>query len=338
MLKAVSSITNAIGALNYKGTWNASTNVNPTLASGVGTKGDYYVVSVAGSTNIDGQTLWGVGDWIVFNGSVWQRVEGGDTGNFTTVNASSTITGSALIPSNASIPTNGMFLPAANTVGFATNSAEAMRINATGTMGLGVSPSAWGANFKAIDAGTRGAFMGASGGAYLTYNCYYDGSNWIYKATTVASVYSNELGAHKFLIAASGTSGSVATFVQAATIDTNGNMLVTGAGGLGYGSGSGGTVTQQTSRTNGVTLDKTNGAITLVSAAGSATWQSFIVTNNKVAATDTIIVNQKSGTDLYMLSVTAVSTGSFRISFATTGGTTTEQPVFNFAVIKAVTA
>jgi hypothetical protein len=85
-------------------------------------------------------------------------------------------------------------------------------------------------------------------------------------------------------------------------------------------------------------LDKTNGAITLVSAAGTATWQSFTVTNNKVAATDVVKVCQKSGTDLYMIHVTAVAAGSFRITFATTGGTTTEQPVFNFAVIKAVTS
>ena len=87
MLKTVSSIVNAIGALNYKGTWDAATN-NPTLTSGVGTKGDYYVVSVAGSTNLDGQTLWGVGDWAVFNGSVWQKVDGGSTGNFTTIDVS----------------------------------------------------------------------------------------------------------------------------------------------------------------------------------------------------------------------------------------------------------
>lgn len=53
MLKAVSSIANAIGALNYKGTWNDSTNT-PTLVSGAGTKGDYYQVSVAGSTALDG--------------------------------------------------------------------------------------------------------------------------------------------------------------------------------------------------------------------------------------------------------------------------------------------
>lgn len=81
MLKAVSSITNAIGALNYKGAWNANTN-SPALASGVGTKGDYYVVGTAGTTTLDGISNWGVGDWAVFNGSVWQRVEGGADGNF----------------------------------------------------------------------------------------------------------------------------------------------------------------------------------------------------------------------------------------------------------------
>ena len=46
MLKTISSITNALGALNYKGTWNASSNT-PTLADGTGAKGDYYVVSTA---------------------------------------------------------------------------------------------------------------------------------------------------------------------------------------------------------------------------------------------------------------------------------------------------
>jgi len=91
MLKTVSSTINAIGALNYKGTWNASTN-SPTLTSSVGTKGDYYVVSVAGSTNLDGTTLWGVGDWAVFNGSIWQKVDGGSTGEFTTISVSTLAT------------------------------------------------------------------------------------------------------------------------------------------------------------------------------------------------------------------------------------------------------
>jgi hypothetical protein len=125
---------------------------------------------------------------------------------------------------------------------------------------------------------------------------------------------------------------------ERARIDSSGNLLVTSTGGLGYGTGSGGAVTQATSRTTGVTLNKTNGAITLVSAAGLATFQSFTVTNSTVAATDVVHVTQKSGTDLYQIFVTATAAGSFRISYATTGGITVEQPVFNFAVIKGVTA
>lgn len=91
MLKTVSAITNAIGALNYKGTWNATTNT-PALASGVGTKGDYYVVSVAGSTTLNGISNWGVGDWVAFNGSAWQRVEGGADLNGVNLSVSGTST------------------------------------------------------------------------------------------------------------------------------------------------------------------------------------------------------------------------------------------------------
>jgi hypothetical protein len=134
------------------------------------------------------------------------------------------------------------------------------------------------------------------------------------------------------------TASSTAANTEKMRITSAGNVLVTGPGGLGYGTGSGGTVTQATSRTTGVTLNKTNGAITLVSAAGSAVFASFTVTNSTVAATDVVRVTQKSGTDLYQIFVTATAAGSFRITFATTGGTTTEQPVFNFAVMKAVTA
>ena len=108
-------------------------------------------------------------------------------------------------------------------------------------------------------------------------------------------------------------------------------------GTTGYGPSTGGTQTQTTSRTQGVTLNAATGAITLVSAAGSVTWQSFTVTNDRVAATDVIIVNQDSGTDKYMIHVTNVAAGSFEITFATTGGTTTEQPVFAFAIIKGQT-
>ncbi len=118
--------------------------------------------------------------------------------------------------------------------------------------------------------------------------------------------------------------------------DLNRPLLGSAQSNVGYTTGAGAAVTQATSRTTGVTINAACGAITLVSAAGTTSWQSFTVTNSQVAVTDTVIVNQKSGTDLYRTHVTAVTAGSFRITFATTAGTTTEQPVFNFAVIKAV--
>jgi hypothetical protein len=100
MLKTVSSITNAIGALNFKGTWDANAN-SPVLTSSVGTKGDYYVVGTAGSTNLNGISNWGVGDLATFNGSVWQRVEGGADLNGVNLSVSGTSTLSGLTASTA---------------------------------------------------------------------------------------------------------------------------------------------------------------------------------------------------------------------------------------------
>jgi len=98
MLKAISTITNALGALNYKGTWNASSNT-PTLADGTGAKGDYYVTSTAGTQTFGGlQLFFGIGDWIVYNGAVWQRVEGGSDGNFANVTMTSTDAGATAAP------------------------------------------------------------------------------------------------------------------------------------------------------------------------------------------------------------------------------------------------
>ena len=66
-----------LGALKYQGTWNATTNT-PTIVSGTGTQGHYYVVSTAGTTNIDGEADWEIGDWIVFNGTAWEKIDNSD--------------------------------------------------------------------------------------------------------------------------------------------------------------------------------------------------------------------------------------------------------------------
>ena len=72
----ITAVTTAgiVGGLDYKGGWNASTN-SPALASGVGVNGNYYVVTTAGSTNLDGITDWQIGDWAIFNGTAWQKID-----------------------------------------------------------------------------------------------------------------------------------------------------------------------------------------------------------------------------------------------------------------------
>jgi len=137
-------------------------------------------------------------------------------------------------------------------------------------------------------------------------------------------------GGGNIIFGAAPNGGSPSNIFQVTNL---GAFILNSAATIGYTIGAGAAVTQTTSRTTGVTIDAPCGAITLVSAAGSTTIQSFTVTNSVVSSTDTIIVNQKSGTDLYRIYVTAVGTGSFRISYATLSGTTTEQPVFNFCVI-----
>jgi hypothetical protein len=62
-------------AMTYQGVWNANTN-SPSLVSGTGNKGNLYKVSIAGTTTIDGISQWNVGDMIVFNGAVWDKIDG----------------------------------------------------------------------------------------------------------------------------------------------------------------------------------------------------------------------------------------------------------------------
>lgn len=118
-------------------------------------------------------------------------------------------------------------------------------------------------------------------------------------------------------------------------IKTLGNVYSTG-GKVGYGTGAGSIVTQGTNRTTAVTIDAQCGAITLISAAGSTSVQSFTVTNSCCAVTDMVVLCQKSGTDKMDLTATAVADGSFQISFRTMSGTTTEQPVIVFMILKGV--
>jgi hypothetical protein len=158
-----------------------------------------------------------------------------------------------------------------------------------------------------------------------------------FTSANLASALTDETGTGANVFA--NTPTLVTPNIGAATgtsLAVTGSLRSSGTAGVGYSTGAGGVVIQGTSRTTGVTINKITGQITLFSAAGTTAATTFTVTNSTVNTTDAIILTQHTGTDLYDLMVTKTTLGSFDITFRTTGGTTTEQPIFNFAVIKGV--
>jgi hypothetical protein len=106
-----------------------------------------------------------------------------------------------------------------------------MRLDASGNLGLGVTPSAW-ANFKSIEVGKIGngisTFTSAGGAAdlYLTSNVYYNGGFKYANSGQTAGAFSVVGNTYQWNIAASGTAGNAITFTQAMALDAFGNLLV----------------------------------------------------------------------------------------------------------------
>lgn len=132
-------------------------------------------------------------------------------------------------------------------------------------------------------------------------------------------------------------------FASSDTLTTFGTFNSSGLrinkGSLGYGVGTGGTVTQATSKSTGVTLNKACGQITTHDEAlASGAVVTFVVANSLIAATDTIVATIKSGATegAYNLTVDSVFAGGFNVSIRNlTGGSLGEAIVINFATIKA---
>jgi hypothetical protein len=206
-----------LGAVNYVGTWNASTN-NPTIVAGTGDKGDYYVVSVAGSTNIDGQTLWGVGDWIIFNGSVWQRVDGGSTGNFTDLTTSGTVT------HNGGTVNSVAYLNGSKVL----TTGSALKFDGV-NLGVGVTPSNWGVDYKNIDINDSSCIGATLDQLDVGYNFYYQDfdNNNVYKLSKGAARYTQRTpGQHVWYTAPVGTAGDGISFSQVMMLDQSGNLAL----------------------------------------------------------------------------------------------------------------
>ena len=104
---------------------------------------------------------------------------------------------------------------------------ERMRLDSSGNLGLGVTPSAWAASQNAFQIGNAGAINSSnSSQVILSANRYYANSGDTYINTAFASLYQQVSGQHQFYTAPSGTAGNAITFTQAMTLDASGNLLV----------------------------------------------------------------------------------------------------------------
>ncbi|NBU72320.1 MAG: hypothetical protein EBS53_12890, partial [Bacteroidetes bacterium] len=107
---------------------------------------------------------------------------------------------------------------------FENSSGTLMTLDASGNLGLGVTPSAWGLSGAKAAQVINASFWGYLNNAYVSANNYNDGTGNKYIATGFATRYEQSSGAHSWQIAPSGTAGNAITFTQAMTLDASGNL------------------------------------------------------------------------------------------------------------------
>jgi hypothetical protein len=110
-----------------------------------------------------------------------------------------------------------------------TAAATRLEIDSAGNVGVGVTPSAWGSNWKALDiqGGGRVYSLTGTGTHGFSFNAFNNNTNWLYQFSTAASRFElQQSGNFAWFTAPSGTAGNAITFTQALTLDASGNLLV----------------------------------------------------------------------------------------------------------------
>jgi len=126
------------------------------------------------------------------------------------------------------------------------------------------------------------------------------------------------------------------------SIASTGSILSSGTAGIGYATGAGIAVTQGTSRTTSppTTGADSCGAITVFTAvAVVGTYFSFTVPNTGIAATDTVVLSVRGGSNTYVANCSQIiAATSFRVTMVSVAGTASDAPIVNFTIIKGVSA
>jgi hypothetical protein len=144
---------------------------------------------------------------------------------------------------------------------------ERMRIDSSGNLGLGVTPSAWQSGRTAFQFGAVAFLRGDSSASEIGANAFFNGTNWIYTTTGAASRLNQAASVFSWHTAPSGTAGNAISFTQAMTLDANGNLQLGKTSSDGYRIGAYGT----TQATSGYQLTYGGvGAATITVASGGA--------------------------------------------------------------------
>jgi hypothetical protein len=206
------------------------TNVTGSIAAQALTLGWTGTLSVArGGT---AKSSWTANGIVYASGTT--TLANGTALTFDGTNLATTGTASAtkFIPTGGTATGNGMYLPAANSLGFSTNGAEVARIDSSGNFGLSVTPSAWRGAFRVLSVGGAGASYAAANAfpnAIISANMYDDTTEKYVSSSNKAAKYvaNGNAGQHEWYVTnTTGTAGNAITFTQAMTLDASGNLLV----------------------------------------------------------------------------------------------------------------
>jgi hypothetical protein len=334
----------ALVGTNITGT-ATSFNINGTVGATTPAAGTFTSLTDSGNLTFTGTGNRITGDMSdathANRVSFQSSVVNGSTTPFIIPNGTGTIAG--IVVANASDPTNcsfgsfsvigstdvrfnsaflgtGTYLP----MTFYTGGSERARIDSSGNVGIGTASPAVKLDIAGVAKASTLSLLGTTAFSAGTIS---QDTNWgmYFKSASAATV-------------------DFAWVSSAATermrIDSSGNVLVTSPAGLGYGTGSGGTVTQATSKSTGVTLNKPTGQITMNNAALlPATSVFFDVNDSLVAATDNVLLTLSNFSALNYTIKCFVATGKFTVVLKNeTAGSLSEAVVFNFSIIKGATS